>query len=124
MLQKEIFDKYKNSDDFVLLILGREHNWDEINKFKTEQGFTMPFYPDPERNVFSVYAEQNIPRNFIIDKDGKIATSSIGFEVEEFQQVVKKVESLLNWTGNQKYRKLSKTIDSFFCLVFVVLIII
>jgi len=96
MLQKEIFDKYKNSDDFVLLILGREQNWDEINKFKQEQGFSMPFYPDPERNVFSVYAEQNIPRNFIIDKNGKIVTASIGFEEEEFRQVVKKVESLLN----------------------------
>ena len=96
VLQKEIYDKYKNSEDFELLILGREHNWDEIEKFKQEQSFTMPFYPDPERNVFSVYAEQNIPRNFIIDKDGKIALTTVGYEEEEFERIVNKVKSLLN----------------------------
>lgn len=94
-LQKEVYNKYKNNDDFVLIILGREHNWDEINKFKTEQGFTMPFYPDPEREVFSVYADQNIPRNFIIDKDGKIAISSIGFEEEEFKELSTKLKVLI-----------------------------
>ncbi|QGY42634.1 redoxin domain-containing protein [Maribellus comscasis] len=94
-LQKEVYNKYKNNDDFVLIILGREHNWDEINKFKREQKFTMPFYPDPEREVFSVYADQNIPRNFIVDKDGNIAVSSIGFEEKEFESIKQKVETLL-----------------------------
>lgn len=95
-LQEEVYDKYKDNDSFVLIILGREHKWDEVNKFKTEQGFTMPFYPDPERAAFSLYAKQNIPRNFIIDKEGKIAYSSIGFEPMEFEKIKKKVEELIS----------------------------
>lgn len=94
-LQKEVYDKYADNDDFVLIILGREHNWDEINKFKTEQGFSMPFYPDPERKVFSIYAKQNIPRNFIIDKEGKIAVSSIGFNEKDFEKIKEQVADLL-----------------------------
>ncbi len=94
-LQKEVYDKYVENDDFVLIILGREHSWEEINKFKKEQGFTMPFYPDPERKVFSVYAQQNIPRNFIIDKNGKIAVSSVGFNKDDFGQIKNKVAELL-----------------------------
>lgn len=94
-LQKEVYDQYKDNGDFVLIILGREHGWDEVNKFKTEQGFTMPFYPDPERKVFSLYANQNIPRNFIIDKEGKVAFSSIGFETSEFEKIKQKVSELL-----------------------------
>jgi len=94
-LQKEVFDKYKNNENFVLLILGREHSWDEVNKFKTEQKFTMPFYPDPERKVFSIYANQNIPRNFIVDKNGNIVVSSVGFNEKEFAEVKTKVELLL-----------------------------
>ncbi len=86
-LQKEVYDKLKNNNDFVLIILGREHSWDEVNKFKTEQGFTMPFYPDPERKVFSMYANQNIPRNFIIDKNGNISFTSIGFTEEDFEKI-------------------------------------
>ncbi|MCG6188565.1 TlpA family protein disulfide reductase [Maribellus maritimus] len=94
-LQKEVYDKYKDNKDFVLIILGREHSWDEINTFTSEQGFTMPFSPDPDRKVFSIYAKQNIPRNFIINKDGKIVESSIGFEEKEFNAMKEKVENLL-----------------------------
>ncbi|MCK3685481.1 TlpA disulfide reductase family protein [Maribellus sp. YY47] len=94
-LQKEVFDKYKDNNDFVLIILGREHSWDELNKFKADQKFTMPFSPDPGRKIFSVYARQNIPRNFIVDKNGNIAYSSIGFNEEDFAKIKSTVSGLL-----------------------------
>lgn len=94
-LQKEVYDKLKSNPNFELIILGREHSWEEINKFKADNKFNMPFYPDLERKAFSLYASQNIPRNFIIDKKGKIAVSSIGFKEKEFNEIIKKVEELL-----------------------------
>lgn len=94
-LQKEVFNKLKNNKNFELIILGREHTWAEINKFAAENKFTMPFYPDAGRKVFSLYAKQNIPRNFIIDKEGKIAVASTGFNEKEFGEIVEKVGELL-----------------------------
>jgi len=94
-LQKEVYDKLKNNPNFELIILGREHSWEEINKFTTENKFDMPFYPDIGRKVFSLYAKQNIPRNFIIDKEGKIAVASTGFTEKEFDEIIKKTEVLL-----------------------------
>ena len=94
-LQKEVYDKLKNNKNFELIILGREHSWEEINKFKTDNKYNMPFYPDTGRKVFSLYAKQNIPRNFIIGKDGKIAVSSSGFNEKEFKEITEKVEALL-----------------------------
>jgi thiol-disulfide isomerase/thioredoxin len=94
-LQKEVYNKLKNNKNFELIILGREHSWEEINKFKIEQKFDMPFYPDTGRKVFSLYAKQNIPRNFIIGKDGKVAVSSVGFTEKEFGEIVEKVNVLL-----------------------------
>ena len=49
-LQKEVYEKLKNNKNFELIILGREHSWEEINKFKTDNKFKMPFYPDIGRN--------------------------------------------------------------------------
>ena len=94
-LQKEVYDKYKDNKNFVLLIFGREHTWDEVNKFKKDQHFTMPFYPDPKREIFSIYAKQNIPRNFIIDKNGKIVVAATGFTEKEFENIKNKVAGLL-----------------------------
>lgn len=62
----------------------------EISDYEKE----IRFYPDPGRKVFSLYAKQNIPRNFLVDKDGKIAVSSTGFTDKEFKETIKKVESL------------------------------
>ena len=94
-LQKDVYEKFGNRNDFELLVIGREHTWEEINKFKAEQNFNLPFYPDPKREIFSNYATQNIPRNFIIDKTGKIVVSSVGFTEEEFQKYIEKKASLL-----------------------------
>ena len=66
LIQSDIYNKYKKNPNFELIILGREHTWNEVNKFKEANKFTMPFYPDPDRKVYSKFAGQYIPRNFLI----------------------------------------------------------
>ena len=83
-IQSDIYNKYKKNPNFEILIFGREHCWDEVNKFKNENKFTMPFYPDPERKIFSLFAGQYIPRNFLVSPEGKIVFSTIGFEEKDF----------------------------------------
>jgi peroxiredoxin len=94
-LEKEVYNKFKDRDDFEVLVIGREHDWATVNKFKTDNNYELPFYPDPKREIFSKYAKQNIPRNFIIDKEGKIAVVSIGFNKDEFKKIILKVDELL-----------------------------
>lgn len=93
-LDKEVYEKFKGQD-FEVLVIGREHDWAVINKFKKDKGYKMPFYPDPKREIFSKYAKQSIPRNFVVDKEGKIAVASIGFQEKEFNEIIDKVEELI-----------------------------
>ena len=95
VLQKDVYEKLKDNKDFVLVVLGREHTVDELKKFAKEKGHKLPFAPDIERKIFSLYAKQSIPRNVIIDKEGKISHQSIGFTEEEFKEIVHHVEELL-----------------------------
>lgn len=94
-LEKEVFEKFKDNPNFEVLVIGREHDWATVNKFKADNNYVLPFFPDPKREIFSKYAKQNIPRNFVIDKEGKIAVSSVGFNEKEFRQIIQKVEVLL-----------------------------
>uniref|UniRef100_UPI003216E967 TlpA family protein disulfide reductase n=1 Tax=uncultured Draconibacterium sp. TaxID=1573823 RepID=UPI003216E967 len=93
-LEKEVFNKFKEKD-FEVLVIGREHDWATVNKFKADNNYALPFYPDAKRDIFSKYARQNIPRNFIIDKEGKIAVASTGFNHKEFNEIIAKVKELL-----------------------------
>jgi peroxiredoxin len=95
-LEKEVYEKLKTNKNFEVLVIGREHDWATVNKFKADNNYTLPFYPDADREIFSKYAKQNIPRNFIIDKDGKIAVASIGFKEDDFNKIIEKVNKLLD----------------------------
>lgn len=87
VLQKNIWEKYRNNKSFSMIILGREHSAEEVSAFVKTKGFTMPFAPDPERGIFKRYATQSIPRNVIVGKDGKIIFQSIGYTEEEFRKL-------------------------------------
>ena len=52
VLEKEVYNKYKNRTDFELLVIGREHDRATVDKFKTDNSYKLPFYPDPERKIF------------------------------------------------------------------------
>ena len=94
-IQADIYNKYKANPNFELIILGREHSWEEVDKFKAENKFTMPFYPDPERKIYSKFATQFIPRNFLISPEGKLIFSSIGFEEKDFKALKGAIEKEL-----------------------------
>jgi peroxiredoxin len=87
VLQESVWNKYRNNPDFVLVILGREHSEKEVRDFAEKHKFTMPMAPDPERAIFKQYASQNIPRNVIVGRDGRIIFQNIGFTKEDFSQL-------------------------------------
>jgi len=95
-VQKEIFDKYGKNKNFILLSIGREHSPQEMKDFKAKKAFTFNIIADPNREIYSKFASQFIPRNVLIGKDGKVLYSSIGFDENEFAQLIDKIEAQLN----------------------------
>lgn len=95
VLQKNISEKYAGNEEFVLVVVGREHNMEVLKKFAKDTGLDLPFAPDPERKIYSLYAEKTIPRNVIIGKDGNISYQAIGYDEEEFKKIEDHIAGLL-----------------------------
>jgi thiol-disulfide isomerase/thioredoxin len=87
-VQAEIWNKYKDNPKFALFILGRDEDWDVVLPFKDKFKYSLPILPDKGKKVYSLYAKQMIPRNFIIDENGKIIYQSMGYSVEEFDKML------------------------------------
>lgn len=94
-VQKTLYPKYKNNADFKLLVIGREHTEADLKKYNERKKFTFPLYPDPKREVFSLFADQTIPRAYLFGKDGKLIYTSSGYTKEEFQTLMDKIEAAL-----------------------------
>lgn len=93
-VQKEIIDRFKGKD-FVFLAISREESKEQVKKFRERNGYTFPMGLDPERRIYSKFATATIPRNFIIDKKGKIVEIEVGYTKEAFAKMIEKLERLL-----------------------------
>lgn len=94
-VQTTLYPKYKDNENFRLLVIGREHTDAELTKYNTRKKFTFPLYPDPKREVFSLFADQSIPRAYLFNKEGKLIYTSIGYTPEEFQKLMDSIEEAL-----------------------------
>ena len=54
-----------------------------------------PFAPDPDKKVYSLYATKFIPRTYVIDRTGKIAHQTVGYNAAEFEKLVAAVRDAL-----------------------------
>lgn len=95
-IESDIWTKYKDNENFELLVFGREHLPDEMIAFKEKTGYTFNIIPDPGRRIYSLFAERYIPRNFVIDRDGKIIYQATGFNDDEFAKIKNIIETELN----------------------------
>lgn len=95
-VQEQIWDNFSDREDFDIVVLAREEGWDKIDPFLEEYGYTFSFYPDLNRAVYSLFAADTIPRNVIINRDGKIIYQSIGYSEEEFANMLQVITDELD----------------------------
>ncbi|WP_276090450.1 TlpA disulfide reductase family protein [Pedobacter sp. JY14-1] len=95
LVQKQIWEKYKDHPKFSFFVFGREEGWDILDPFKQKKGFTFPMLPDLKRDIFKKFATQSIPRNIIADEKGNIVYQSIGFYEEEFAKMVTFIDNYM-----------------------------
>jgi peroxiredoxin len=96
LLQEKVWSKYKANKDFKFLSFGRGHSQEEITKFVKSNNFYYPMFPDKDKTIYNMFATSYIPRNYIVDKNGKIVYLSVGFTNEDFNNMLESLEKLLN----------------------------
>ncbi len=65
-------------DQLVILAFSVDRAWDEVNRFMSENQFTLPVYADFDRKISTLYGTRKFPETYIIDKKGKVALKVIG----------------------------------------------
>jgi len=94
VVQKEIIDRFAGKD-FVFLPISREDSYEKIAAFRKARGHNFPMGMDPDRSIYSKFARISIPRNYVVDKSGKIVHMDIGYTPEQFKEMIEVIEKLL-----------------------------
>ena len=53
---------------------------------------SVPYAADPERQVFTSFATDTIPRNYLIRADGRIAYQSVGYTERSFDDLEQAIQ--------------------------------
>lgn len=86
-LEKEVWGRFRG-EDFAMVSVAREETAKEVGPFVKQYGVTWPFALDPEREAYAKYATAYIPRNVVVDREGRIVFLSQGFERREFDEMI------------------------------------
>ena len=103
-LQKDVWEKFKGRD-FEMVAIAREQTSQEIKKYGEKNKLTFPMAADPDRAIYAKFAKAGIPRNYVIDPDGKIVYQSYGYSPEDFKKMIGILEKELEKLGNHSAGK-------------------
>ena len=81
--------------NFVFLPISRGEKREDVAAFREKMGYTFPMGLDPSQAIYDRYASNYIPRNFLIGADGKVMLATVGYDAEEFDEMIKTIEKTL-----------------------------
>ena len=93
-VEKDIIERFKG-EPFVFLPISRGEKRETVAAFREKMGYSFPMGLDSESNIYHKYAQTYIPRNFLIDKEGKVVKASVGYDEKEFAELIKLIEETI-----------------------------
>ncbi len=99
-IESDIQQRHKNNPDFALYGIDLDEPQATVKKFAKEMKISYPLALDPKGKNFYTFAEQGagVTRNVIIDKTGKIVYMTRLYDEDEFSEMVKVIDYLLEKT--------------------------
>lgn len=96
---QEIHEKY-NDKELVVLMINVSEDKNKIQKFIEENGYTFQvLLGSGNMNVQKNYGVIGIPHTYIIDKQGKVAYSRIGYGPGSEKLLISEIDKLLKETS-------------------------
>jgi len=97
-IERDIWQKHKANPKFRLYGIDRDEPLETVLTFAKQTGITYPLGLDPKADIFALYAQRNagITRNVIVDTDGRIVMLTRLYNKEEFAEMCKIIDKLLN----------------------------
>lgn len=95
VLEKDVWQKYKNNPDFVMIAIAREQDLNTVKTFKAKTPYTFPLAADPQRKTYALFADAGIPRSYIVDRKGKIRFQSVGSMPGDFDRLKSELSKVM-----------------------------
>ncbi|MFR9523592.1 MAG: TlpA disulfide reductase family protein [Rikenellaceae bacterium] len=94
-VEADIIERYAGRD-FVFLPISRGEEREAVVKFLEENNYTFAAGLDTDQSIYKLFASNYIPRNYLINRHGVVVEATIGYQAEEFDALLQKIDMTLN----------------------------
>ena len=96
---QQLQSRYGSRPDFKVLPISRDEHPDTVAAFFRNNGYNLPIVIDVEGKALAKFAKRGIPRSFLLDKQGVVLESTVGYYQDStgesnFAVVRKRLESV------------------------------
>lgn len=74
---EEVWENLNNDSKFQLVAISRRETADTVSEYWKENRFTMPYYLDQKGEAFALFANNTIPRIYVVNPDNKVVWMSV-----------------------------------------------
>jgi len=92
---EQVWTDLKDNPDFRLIAISRAEKADVINRFWKKHQLEMPFYLDPDKKIFSLFANTTIPRIYLVNQENVVTWMAIEEIPLTAPQLREKIETLI-----------------------------
>ena len=93
-LQEHIIDRY--GDKINVLPISRGEERATVEDYISNMGYTFAIGLDGDQSIYNNYATNYIPRCFVIDANGKVLYSGVGYDEAIAKEVEESIEEALS----------------------------
>ena len=90
-----VWNELKDHPTFRLVTISRGETVEVVNDFWKKQNFTMPFYLDPNKKVFSLFANSTIPRVYLVNRENIVTWMAVEQMSLSAKQLIGKIEQIM-----------------------------
>ena len=91
---EEVWKELKDDPRFLLVTISRKETAEVVSNYWKENQFTMPFYLDTRGEVFSLFANNTIPRIYIINPDNEVVWMTVESLDISAKELIQKIKGL------------------------------
>jgi peroxiredoxin len=91
---EQLWNSVKNDDGILVVTIARAQTEATVGAYWASEGFTMPWYYDIDKSVYSLFADSYVPRIYVIDSSGTVrwmAVERLGKTAAELEQILREV---------------------------------
>ena len=91
-VQQQVIDLFA-VEEFVFLPISRGEERAAVEAFRAKTGYAFPMGLDTDETIYKRYATRFIPRNFLIDRTGRVVKATVGYDDEEFAELLRAADA-------------------------------